>query len=101
MTEEATYCESDVEQEMHRLNTLFAAQRRAFRQQPVSNLQQRRNALSRLQQLLNRNSEELTAPVKHKKSPPESEDFANKLNGLQPEGCSPLKYFVKPDYFRS
>ncbi len=70
MTEEATYYGSDVEQEMHRLNTLFADQRRAFRQQPVSNLQQRRNALSRLQQLLNRNSEELATAV--------SSDFGNR-----------------------
>ena len=70
MTEEATSYGNDVEQEMHRLNTLFADQRLAFRQQPVSNLQQRRNALSRLQQLLSRNSEELAAAV--------SSDFGNR-----------------------
>jgi hypothetical protein len=63
MTEEGTPYDGDVEQEMNRLNTLFADQQQAFRQQPVSDLQQRRTALSRLQQILSRNSEELAAAV--------------------------------------
>ena len=70
MTEEGTPYDGDVEQEMNRLNTLFADQQQAFRQQPVSDLQQRRTALSRLQQILSRNSEELAAAV--------SSDFGNR-----------------------
>lgn len=70
MTEEATSYGNDVAQEMYRLNTLFADQRRAFRQHPVPTLQQRRNTLSRLQQLLSGNSEELAAAV--------SSDFGNR-----------------------
>ncbi len=70
MTEEGTLYGGDVEQEMNRLNNLFADQQQAFRQQPVPDLEQRRNALSRLQQLLIRNSEELAAAV--------SSDFGNR-----------------------
>ncbi len=61
---------NNLEQQLIRLDNLFAGQQRAFRQQRAPELKHRLVALSRLQELIKCNSDDLAAAV--------SEDFGNR-----------------------